>query len=187
MEQVYSEPLRRANEEAREITRASLRTALLYLMSEQDFCEITVTDLARRAGVSRSAFYRNYTGKEQILEEIRLRFFLVEVAMLQSEEYHRDPQAYYCRLFTSMKEENARVIQAIFRARTPDGVPLYMNRAMEKLYPPGGAAERYQMRMYQAALSMLIVEWVENAMEESPEWMSSLCMHCFHEEKWIPT
>ena len=35
MEQVYSEPLRRANEEAQEITRESLRTALLYLMNEQ--------------------------------------------------------------------------------------------------------------------------------------------------------
>ena len=32
--------------------------------------KITISELVERAGVSRAAFYRNYSSKEQILEEI---------------------------------------------------------------------------------------------------------------------
>ena len=44
-------------------------TALLQLMEQQPYSEITVTDIAKRAGVSRMAYYRNYQSKDDILIE----------------------------------------------------------------------------------------------------------------------
>ena len=42
-------------------------TALLQLMDEKAYHAITVTEIIRRAGVSRMAFYRNYRDKSEIL------------------------------------------------------------------------------------------------------------------------
>lgn len=42
-------------------------TALLQLMEHQPYDEITITDITKKAGVSRMAYYRNYQSKDEIL------------------------------------------------------------------------------------------------------------------------
>lgn len=59
--------LRRNNEESNAFVRSCIEEALVQLMEEKPFERITVTDIARRAGVSRNAYYRNYPSKEAIL------------------------------------------------------------------------------------------------------------------------
>ncbi len=61
------EILHQNNAEANAITRESIETALITLMKEKDFTSITITDITKRAGVSRLAYYRNYESKEDIL------------------------------------------------------------------------------------------------------------------------
>ena len=42
-------------------------TALTLLMEQQDYHSITITDIAKKAGVSRMTYYRTYSSKEDIL------------------------------------------------------------------------------------------------------------------------
>jgi AcrR family transcriptional regulator len=44
-----------------------MEEALFQLMGQKSFSQITVTDIAERAGVSRLTFYRNFETKEDIL------------------------------------------------------------------------------------------------------------------------
>lgn len=62
--------LRMSNEESNKLTRECLQTALIYLMNDKPFEKITITELVKRSGVSRTAFYRNYQTKEDILDEV---------------------------------------------------------------------------------------------------------------------
>lgn len=55
-----------------ELAVDSMFTALKLLMKEKDYSEITITDIVKRAGFSRMAFYRNYSSKDEILTH-RLR------------------------------------------------------------------------------------------------------------------
>lgn len=48
-----------------------LEEALLLLMKQQHFNDITVTDITKKAGVSRLTFYRNFESKQEVL----LRYF----------------------------------------------------------------------------------------------------------------
>lgn len=48
-----------------------LEEALLQLMQQKHFSEITVTDITAKAGLSRLTFYRNFDSKEEVL----LRYF----------------------------------------------------------------------------------------------------------------
>jgi AcrR family transcriptional regulator len=51
-------------------TRAALREALMQLLGQKDWAEITTSDICRRAGVARSSLYEHYAGKGEILDEI---------------------------------------------------------------------------------------------------------------------
>jgi len=42
-------------------------------MHTKKYDAITVSDIIRRSGVSRSGFYRNYKSKDEVLDEIALR------------------------------------------------------------------------------------------------------------------
>src|ERR1700736_1721270 len=51
-------------------TQKLLRTALMDLIEERDFDELTVGEIAERAMVSRSGFYRYYQDKYELVEQL---------------------------------------------------------------------------------------------------------------------
>ena len=62
--------LKQANKEINQLTCEALETALLHLLETKDLACISISELVKKAGVSRTAFYRNYRSKEQLLENI---------------------------------------------------------------------------------------------------------------------
>lgn len=60
---------------ARRATTEWIYEALVELMRETPYDRITVTDIAKKAGVSRMAYYRNYRDKDDILLQ-RLKWVL---------------------------------------------------------------------------------------------------------------
>jgi AcrR family transcriptional regulator len=50
-------------------TKEFITTALLQLLAKEKLSTLTVSQVCKRAGVSRMAFYRNFDGLEQILYE----------------------------------------------------------------------------------------------------------------------
>jgi len=51
-------------------TKKAIRTAFAELISEKDFNDITVKDLAERANINRKTFYNYYSGIYQVVEEL---------------------------------------------------------------------------------------------------------------------
>src|SRR5256885_4155848 len=66
MEVSQHQASRRRNRE--EIEHA-VRGALVELLAERPFKDVTVDELARRAGLSRTAFYFYYPDKNEVLKE----------------------------------------------------------------------------------------------------------------------
>ena len=56
-----------SNEESRRVTREAVQGALFRMLQSMPLNEIKIVDLVRIAGVSRSAFYRNYSSAEAVL------------------------------------------------------------------------------------------------------------------------
>ncbi len=50
-------------------TKDYITTAMLQLITNEKFTELTISKVCKRAGVSRMAFYRNFDGLKQILYE----------------------------------------------------------------------------------------------------------------------
>lgn len=68
------------NVELNNITRESLITAVILLMETMPYEKITITDICKKAGVSRNAFYRNYPKKDAII-----RYYLFKI----TEDYRK--------------------------------------------------------------------------------------------------
>lgn len=50
-------------------TRSSLQEALFHLARERDLDDISIADIAERAGVNRSSFYQHYSDKDTLLAD----------------------------------------------------------------------------------------------------------------------
>ena len=48
-----------SNQESKQLTRECIRTALLQLLKNESFENITITSINKRAGLSRAGSYRN--------------------------------------------------------------------------------------------------------------------------------
>ncbi len=65
------DPLQRAEPDGRVLrSRRSLRASLLKLMELRQFDQITIRQITAEAGVSYATFFRHFTSKQQMLDEI---------------------------------------------------------------------------------------------------------------------
>ena len=62
--------IRLSNKQAKMVTKCCLQTALIQLLDKKELSNISVSELARRAGVSRTAFYSNYQTVDDVLTEL---------------------------------------------------------------------------------------------------------------------
>lgn len=62
--------LRANNEESHRETRECIKGALVALLLKKPYDDITMTDIIRKSGVSRSGVYKNYKSKADIMLEV---------------------------------------------------------------------------------------------------------------------
>ncbi len=59
-----------SNSEIATLTKTYIKTAMLELLSKQSYDKISITELVKRAGVSRTAFYRNYASRDELIDDL---------------------------------------------------------------------------------------------------------------------
>ena len=164
------EVLRLSNEESNKITRECLRVAMFKLMNQESFEKITVTELAKRAGVSRVAFYRNYDSKEALVADICQSVFNELKASLTSQRFLQDRNGWYTAFFRTIRD-NSEYFQIYLNAnlKLTDGLVL------EAAYPGYTPEEHYARAASEGAFLNVLTEWFQTGMQESPEEMAGIC------------
>lgn len=172
-----NETLRLSNQEANQITRECLQTALILLMSEKPFEKISITELVKRSGVSRTAFYRNYDSKEAILIEIANVLYEKIRQSLEDPKYIQNPGQWFLDLFTECIK-NAQLIH--FLIQTNQLTLSNINTTvLHSIFPATHAKGRYSSLAAEGALFYILKEWIDRNMKESPEEMASICTEIF--------
>ena len=169
------------NRQINQVTRESLSIALIYLMNEKPFNKISITELVQKAGVSRTAFYRNYAGKEDLLREIGNSLISrIEELNLQL----RDSRSMYdwcLELLKAIKEHQESY--SLFSNAGLSAKMLFDQRSfVDVVYPVSDRKERYLRIASEAAMASVINTWFEEGMKESPEEMAELCARMLDEE-----
>lgn len=116
----FERPNRPSNREANAITRESLFEALLILVEKKPFEKITVSELVKRAGVSRTAFYRNYNSITEIIEERLLGLLDTLRASLAEPRYAADMRSWYFDMLTYLRDSHSFMLGILLKATHAD-------------------------------------------------------------------
>ena len=163
--------LRESNEEANRITRECLRTAVLQLAGSRGFDKFTVSEVTRRAGVSRTAFYRNYGSMEELVADACGELRKSLLGSLSSERYRLDRRLWYERFFATIRA-NAEYFQIYLDAN----VPLAGEDVLEAAYPSDTPEGLYRNRAREGAFLAVLTSWFRSGMRESPAEMADVCV-----------
>lgn len=163
--------LRLSNEESNKVTKECLQTAMFQLMGQMDFEKITITEIAKRAGVSRLAFYRNYGAKEELVADMCRALFQALTTSLNSDRFRADRKQWYANFFKTIQENRAYFqIYLDANLKLDDGIIL------ESVYPASSTEEHYARTASEGAFLSVLTEWFQSGMRESPDEMASICM-----------
>ncbi len=153
--------------ESNKLAKECIVTALIELMKVREFHSITITDLTRKAGVSRMAYYRNYTSKEDILNK-----FIDEVGAGIHEELiakHKSAEVYdyYLALLTHLSSYNDLAITA-YHAGLGELILSQISKQMALSFPPQDDSPvlRYRHLYMAGAFYNVFIEWLKNGQRE---------------------
>lgn len=139
--------------------------ALFQLMEEQDFASITVSDIARRAGVSRMTYYRTFASKDDVVLFRLDNLFALYLARMRA-----TPDLTTAKLAESFCEcfyENREFIATLVNCEASTLILQRFTVYMETLYASilnarlHLVAGRYECVFFAGGLYMALIEWAK--------------------------
>lgn len=153
--------------------------ALLRLMSNKPYAEISISEIAERAGVNRSTYYRNFDSKESIIE-----FCFSNMMSEYLGDYRKmsDTSAgnYLLTMFTCFFR-NKKTLLLIHE----NGLSYLILGVLNRAFDEGdkgkdlSQAERYKRYFHIGGIYNTFVLWFLNGMEETPEEMTEITLSLF--------
>lgn len=169
------EALRQYNEELNNLTKESLQTALISLLADKPYEKISVTDICKKAGVSRMSYYRNFESKDEILQKLADEYFnKIKVGLLEREEKGCHYE-WYLDFFREVKEDPERMkllLKADSIIHFMGGVDSILVKIKDADTPEG----HYRLLAKEGGFYTIVSNWVYDGMKESPEEMAELCL-----------
>jgi AcrR family transcriptional regulator len=162
--------------ESNRLAKECIVTALVELMKIREYDSITITDIAKKAGVSRMAYYRNYTSKDDILNK-----YIEEVGetihqMIAESHSSSVPYDYFLALFQHLGKYSDLAI-VTYRAHLAELILAALIKNMFITFPVSGhsAKERYQRYFLAGAFYNVFIEWLKGGLHEDPATMAKIC------------
>ena len=166
--------LRMNNEESNKLTKECLSKALIYLMNEKPFDSITISELVKRAGVSRTAFYRNYSVKEDIIHEIAQDAIKLISSLIEKSSATDKPEKQYLEFF-ELAKNHGDILKLLSRSEFSLSVLFENGSIIDNLYPSNTPLEHYRRLAAEAAFYKILRVWADTGMQETPAEMAKIC------------
>ncbi len=170
------EILRLSNKESNKITRECIESALILLMAEKEYNEITISEIVKRAGVSRTAYYRNYESKDDILNTL-LHCLIADVIKAMTQfSYVTEQESYWKTLFVTTKayaESFCVLLQAGFGHIILEEITKQMTAGLKE----ENAKDRYDMIFWSGAVYNVLTNWVQGGMKQTEDEMVQICLY----------
>ncbi|MBS6397131.1 MAG: TetR/AcrR family transcriptional regulator [Clostridiales bacterium] len=162
------------------MTKECIFTALLMLMEQMPYDEITITDIAKKAGVSRMSYYRMFKSKDDILIQNCNEVFRKFLERIQSLD--KMDKAAFIREGFDMVKENHRLVEGVFHAGCYDILiscfAQYFTYLAKEVFHLEAEEEKLDYWIYGEAgkFCFLTGLWVEKGMPERPEELMEMAL-----------
>lgn len=151
-------------------SRHYITEALFRLMEDNPFNEITISDVAKKAGVGRATFYRYFNSKEDVLKF----FFDRAQSEFASEQIYRprckeDYLDVIKRVLIYIKKYKQR-LQLLAKAHLEYIYLDYVDRALSDLFKNEiDDDNRYKAAGYAGAISNITLHWIKSDCKDDEE------------------
>ena len=164
--------IRLSNKQAKMVTKSCLQTALIQLLDKKELSDISVSELARRAGVSRTAFYSNYQTVDDVLTELIVQE-LKEVNNSIWEAINRE-EDFFPPIIQKMKD-NYDLYSLLMKANIEKTAFFQFRDYIKDSYPALDKKAYYMIIAAIGSLRSIIMEWFINGCEDSVALISEIC------------
>lgn len=148
----------KANNEASHLeTRACIRSALVSLLQKKRYDDITMTDIIRKSGMSRSGVYKNYKSKADIMLEIYSEPIDDVISALGDSVFEN------MEMIFRVGKKHEKAISVILEA----GLEHNLLRIMNKRYE--GTSASFYIPLWLGMIYNAFIEWAKTGMDEPVE------------------
>lgn len=157
--------------------RSYIIEALLQLMERKNYNDITITDIARRAGVNRTTFYRNFSNKDEVIKAY-LDDITEDFIRRKKVNYHPSMfKEYIITLFYHLKEQE-KIGVLLYRAN----IIHYIKYEFDKIFYNKAKTKKEQYNYYfiSGGLFNVYYNWLINGFVETPEELSDMFIDFFN-------
>lgn len=168
--------LRKQKNEANRLVKEYIVTALIELMKEQDYNSITITDITRKAGVSRMAYYRNYNSKDDILNNYMEEIAATVHETIETAGSKQDIYEYFLTLFEQLGAYRD-VGLTVYRAHLGELILRNITQNISITFPPfdNAPGDKYRHAFLAGAFYNVFIEWLKGGLHEGPGTMAKIC------------
>jgi len=172
-------------------SREMIREALLALMNEKAFDDISISEIMKRADLVRRTFYAHFKTKEEVISQ-----YIDELVSASFDEILKDVEEcsgtmalVYFRLwhgekeFVSVLHQSKQLIllntfhHQIQQLQEKNNV--FTNMGIR------AGAEKYAAKFYAGAMWSVLTQWIETGMEETPEELSEILKELLYiSQRW---
>lgn len=155
----------------KKLAKDYIAEALLQLIEKQKYEDITITDIANKAGVTRITFYRNFNSKDEIvksyLDTITDEFIKTSKIQYSPNNF----KEYIVRLFTHL-EKNKKIGILLYKSNIIHFLKdefdrIFLAKATDK-------NEKYHYAFISGGLYNLYYYWIKNNFKESPQELANI-------------
>ncbi|MDO4666865.1 MAG: TetR/AcrR family transcriptional regulator [Streptococcus sp.] len=172
----------------RTLSKKYIKEAFTLLLKEEPFETISVTAICKKAGVNRGTFYLHYVDKYDLIDKLKEEV-LNELDEIKSYSNDIFEKSFIYRTLHYMYE-NYDFLSVIYQSsevRFSQTVYDYIHSVISKtscfdeiLVKNYDIPLYYAKILYVSGLQSLIIAWIENGCQESPEEMSDIVYTTFN-------
>lgn len=164
------------------LARECLATALMQLVEKRPLSAISISELAKKAGVSRMTYYRNYASKEEIFSQ-----YLDDIIESYRADVGRQPENSgffsYANIVHCFEyfEKYHGFIQCLLKVDMGNILLDALTAFCLDRRPPAAedARRRYILEAYAGSLYNTYIGWVQSGLRESAEEMAAILYSIF--------
>ncbi|GLX69748.1 TetR/AcrR family transcriptional regulator [Paenibacillus glycanilyticus] len=163
-------------------TREWITIALLELLQAKPLSKLTVSEVVKKAGVSRMAFYRNFDTLEQVLKEYYEPKFADIFHKVAFKESHEQKITDLTSFFLDLSKDFQMAIESDYKELLYQIFKRHIARFYDEIIPfPDwtGARRSYWIDFMSAGVFEIWVMWFKNGQQETIEEISAL-IRLFH-------
>ena len=145
--------------------------ALLQLLKKKTYEDITITDIANKAGVTRITFYRNYNNKDEIiksyLDDLTDEYIKTSKILYNPNDF----KGYIIKLFTHLKK-NKDIGLLLYKAN----IIYFLKDEFDRnfLAKAQNHNEEYHYAFLSGGLYNLYYYWIKNNCKETPQELAEM-------------